>query len=194
MNKKISFLRIIFLILFFFPFCAYAHDDTLIYDFSSLGDLSAPWFPLPYNLLDFTIVQDSDVTIVYNGYDCNLDEDFYIYIDWLGFSIPCTGWSPNQERLEMNIINLSPWTYELYVDQNRDDAFEIRELYIYVDYTDWSLLTGTGVLYDSGYKTIWFFDSYEEFMDFAEQTTIMYLVFFFLIMIFFFWIYINNSI
>lgn len=183
------------IILFFgFMVSVSAHDQTYLYDFSALGDLSDPIYTLPYNLTDFTVNEQADVTVIYNGYDCDLQDDFLVYIDWTWFNVSCGWGNSGDTNIEVGTINLAPWTYSLYVDENRDNYFEIRELYVYVDYTDWILWGTWALFYDGGYKTIGFFDSYLEFLDFAEESTIMYLICLFVLMIWFWWIRVKNDI
>lgn len=167
--------KIILLIALLFSFSSVsAYDEVFNYDFSGLWNLSSG-YTFPYNLTDFTVSQNSNTILTYTAYDCEQDNDFFLYFEGTVLNVPCTWAWNNNYNIEAGMIELAPGTYQLFVDENRNNNFQIAEVSIFLEYTSWSS-AGGGATFDEEYKKVWFFEDYDEFIEFAEETTIAYMV------------------
>ena len=181
MNKKNIILIFILFLLSFSS--SYAYDEVLEYNFSWLWLINNWTYTLPLNLTDFTITQDSSAYITIEAFDCDTTWEFSIYINWTDFNISCLWWYDNVYHVEFWTVNLQSWTYQLFVDDGVSDGFQIWDINIYLDY-NWVL---TSNWYDVDYKKVWFFVDYDEFIEFAEETTIAYMIALIVVMIAFLW-------
>lgn len=163
----------------------FAYDEVLQYDFSGLWDLNDPLYEMPYNLTTFTVTKASNVNITYNGFDCENNNDFYIYINGTTINIPCSWNYDNGYNIESWIWFLQTGTYEIYVNKNVSDTFGIWELNINMTYD--TTLNNTGVWYDENYKKVGFFIDFDEFIEFAFETAVLYMIALLLVMVVFLW-------
>lgn len=177
-----------FLILFFiFLACcgqARGYDESLVYHFSYLGNLN--FYPVPFALLDFSLTEKSNVTINYIVEWCIWYNDIYLYILATPINIPCSASWVGSYSLVVGQGVLDAGIYTLVYGSHSTTPVVITDIDILITYDD-GFGSAIGTTYDENYKNVWFFENYDEFIEFAEETTIAYMIALIIAMLFVFW-------
>jgi hypothetical protein len=161
-------------ILFFANFQNIFAND---YDLSLLWDLGVL---SPFLVDKIQINEKKEIELIYQGFDCDINGEFFLYIDWTNINLPCV-WSNDQKTdLIFWSFEIDPWTYEIYFDTLNGDFYWINQVKINLkDFSNNSFVYTQDIYNETIREKIQIFENEEELKTFLNIQN--WIVLFFLI-------------